>query len=202
MYSQHNEEQAIKSYFPPGYVGACVEVGALDGIRMSNTYQLELDGWRCLCVEPNPTSFLSLQKNRKACKNFAVGSVDADGVDFTCVVTKNTDESGISSLTVDERLVKTHSHLINKQYVIKVQVRRLDTILAESGFGIVDFLSIDTEGTELDVLRGFDIARYSPRLMLIENNFNDGYIEEYLSKFGYRKDRRLTVNDFYVRSAT
>jgi len=59
-------------------------------------------------------------------------------------------------------------------------------------------LSIDTEGTEIEVLKGFDIKKWKPKLLVIENNFNDPEIEKYLSTFGYIKNKRIEVNDFYI----
>ena len=76
----------------------------------------------------------------------------------------------------------------------------MDTILSRINIEKIDFLSIDTEGTELDVLRGFDIERWRPKLFVIENNFNESSIKEYLSEFGYVLSERLGVNDFYLDS--
>jgi len=63
----------------------------------------------------------------------------------------------------------------------------------------VDFVSIDTEGTELNVLKGFDLVKYNPKVLLIENNYNDTDVEEYLKDFGYIKVKRNYVNDFYIK---
>ena len=63
----------------------------------------------------------------------------------------------------------------------------------------IDFVSIDTEGTELEVLMGFDINRWKPRLFIIENNFDEPKLADYLKDFGYKFSQRLGVNDFFVR---
>ena len=76
----------------------------------------------------------------------------------------------------------------------------MDTILSRINIEKIDFLSIDTEGTELDVLQGFDIERWMPKLLVIENNFNDTRVKEHLSQFGYILSERLGVNDFYLKS--
>jgi hypothetical protein len=63
----------------------------------------------------------------------------------------------------------------------------------------IDFLSIDTEGTELEVLKGFDMVRWKPKLLVIDNTFGDPEIEDYLYTFGYTKVRRLVETDFYIK---
>ena len=63
----------------------------------------------------------------------------------------------------------------------------------------IDFISIDTEGTELDVVKGFDISLYNVSLFVIENNYEDKEIEEYMKSIGYKKDQRYKINDFYIK---
>jgi hypothetical protein len=64
---------------------------------------------------------------------------------------------------------------------------------------IIDFITIDTEGTELDVLKSFDVNKYNIKLLVVENNFNDPYVENYLADKMWVKDKRIEVNDFYIR---
>lgn len=61
-------------------------------------------------------------------------------------------------------------------------------------------VSIDTENTELDVLKGFDINRWKPKLLVIENNYDESFIADYLKPFGYVRDRRVGGNDFFIQS--
>lgn len=64
----------------------------------------------------------------------------------------------------------------------------------------IDLVSIDVEGGEKDVLDGFDLDRYRPRILLIENDRPAAReIEPYLGDRGYRKFHRQKINDFYVR---
>ena len=130
-----------------------------------------------------------------------------DGVELTVFdVGEKHIMSSLSSLTPDERLVKDHSHLINDEYMMNVNVRTLSWILENEvsdtsfeGIYDIDFVSIDTEGTELDVIRGFDVSKYSVKLFVIENNYEDKSIEIYMNSIGYIKDKRYKINDFYIR---
>jgi len=196
-YGQFNTDEIIAGFFPDGYIGSAIEVGAAHGTVSSNTYHFELKGWLCLCIEPNPRLYAALRNNRRHHLPYAVGDNNIDEAPFTVITLSNGDESAISGLRVDNRLVETHP--VIKQEVITVPVRTLDTCIAEFGqFNNIDFVSIDTEGTEYDVLRGFDLERWGPKLLVIENNFDDPQITDYLKGFGYEKVRRHAINDFYT----
>lgn len=65
MASQHGEEEIIRAGFDLGFKGFACEVGAGDGIHLSNTHGLELDGWDVLCIEPFSELFSRLKDNRK-----------------------------------------------------------------------------------------------------------------------------------------
>jgi FkbM family methyltransferase len=83
--------------------------------------------------------------------------------------------------------------------VIEVPIRTLDSILAEAGAPEqFDFLSIDVEGHEIEVLRGFDIARWQPQLILPEDHVADLSKHCYLKAAGYRLIRRYENNGWYV----
>ena len=51
-YGQHYEDVFIETLFPGKNNGVCVDVGAYDGVNMSNTYYFEKKGWKCVCIEP------------------------------------------------------------------------------------------------------------------------------------------------------
>ena len=201
-YGQHGEDKVIESYFPSGYKGVCVDVGAYNGVEMSNSYYFELRGWQCLCIEPIPVQYEICKGYRKLVDHCAVA--DKEGTtDFTVYTVCGTNQSAISSIKPDERLVQSHQHLINSVSKITVPVKTLNQLLTEYNFPTdIDFISIDTENTELDVLKGLDLNKYNVKLLIIEDNFNEPYIEEYLKPFGYRKNRRLAVNDFFLKETT
>jgi FkbM family methyltransferase len=191
----------IQSYFDPDYIGTCIDVGASDGYHGNMTQMFELKGWETLCIEPNPVYYNHCSMIRKTTSMYAVGATDENGITFTVFDVGGGNLSAISGLSTEQRLVESHKHLITNTYDIMVNVRTLDTIIEEvfSFVDVIDFVSIDTEGTELDVLRGFDIEYWKPKLFVIENNFDEPYLAEYLETFGYVRDKREHVNDFFVR---
>ena len=108
--------------------------------------------------------------------------------------------SSLTSLKPDERLVEAHEHIINESYKVEVEVETLPNILEIAGYPTkIDFISVDTEGTELDVLKGFDFDKYDVTLFVVENNYDDKEIGDYMLSKGYVRDQRYKINDFYIR---
>ena len=68
------------------------------------------------------------------------------------------------------------------------------------GLGRIDILSVDVEGWELEVLRGLTLAKYKPRVMIIENLFDLEEHRTYMAGEGYVLWRHLAPNDVYVRA--
>ena len=199
-YSQHGEDEYIKKLFPNINNGICIEVGAYDGTSCSNTRHFEKLGWRALCIEPIPSAFEKCKKIRKECYQCCISDKDAEEKEFTIFQLGGDNKSAISSLIPDERLIESHKHLITNVTKKNVKVRSLNSLLEEIDFPkVIDFVSIDTENTELDVLKGFDLNKYNVRLLVIENNFNEPFCENYLSQYGYKKIHRLAVNDFFMK---
>ena len=62
----------------------------------------------------------------------------------------------------------------------------------------LDFVSIDVEGLELQVLRGFDLARHRPAVLLIEDHLKQLDVHRHLARHGYRVVKRTGVNNWYV----
>jgi FkbM family methyltransferase len=211
-YAQYEEDLFLMSYFNDNKKHYGVEVGASDGVFVSPTKLLEENGWEILCIEPNPISFMDLQKNRKHCLQYAVGNENMDNVTFT-VFNLDRDENyqdAISSLNPDQRLIDEHIgfDLLINSYPENVNVRTLDFCINQwlNILGIskddfkLDFVSIDTEGTEMDVIEGFDIEYWDPKLVLIENNFNEERYRVKMMERGYKLINIFGINDLYVKN--
>ena len=198
-YGQRETDKYIEAYFSDKTDGNCVEVGVSDGKRGSNTLLFEEKGWRTLCIDPIPEHVEQAKQVRKqvlecACANY-------NGYDYftSYDIGKNNIKSSLSSLHTDERLLETHKDIINGTETFMVRVKRLTSILDEEDWPReIDFISVDTEGTEIDVLRGLDLHKYNVKLLVVENNFEDPHIAEYLKCVGFDFDQRFFVNDFFV----
>ena len=199
-YGQRDTDKYIEQYFGSKYVGRCIEVGAYDGIKGSNTKLFEDRGWEVVCIEPNPYIFPKLIENRKGpCLEAACGDAnemrELEIFDFQSNI-----QSSLTSLATDPRLIEDYADAIKHRHKVTVMVNTLDLILRSLGWTTVDFISIDTEGTELSVLRGLDLTKIRPKLLVVEDNYDDNDITHYLSAQGYIKDQRYFVNNFYIES--
>jgi len=201
-YGQFGDDKIIESFFEKDYIGGCIDVGASNGISINNTKHFEELGWYCLCIEPNPKYFEYLKYNRLHAINYAISNKN-DKLPFNIIDLGNGCEDAISSLELDTRLVEKHKQLgyyINPK-IVMVDVITLDYCIENFyKYDKIDFVSIDTEGTELDVLKGFSIEKWNPKLIVIENNFDDPDIEIYLNMYNYKKNKRIEVNDYYIKT--
>lgn len=202
-YGQFNEDPFIISVFE-GKIGYAIEVGCANGINDSPTKSLEDLGWETLCIEPNPHLFHLAETKRKFVLNYAAGDENKDGVSMTLFTLNNGNQTAISGLREDKRLIDSHQSLIRDKEIISVRVRTLDFIINEweqfLGYKLpeIDFISIDTEGTELDVIDGFDFSRFKPKMIALENNFSDlSYISKMI-EHEYYCVNRIGVNDYFI----
>lgn len=200
FYGQHGEDRYIKTLFSSNYIGTAIEVGAYNGISLSNTYHFEKLGWKCLCIEPITLAYNQCKSVRKEVVQCCISDMDKEDKEFT-IFHLHDNLCAISSLEPDQRLIDSHKHMITNKTSEMVKVRSLTSLLDELHYPTdIDFVSIDTENTELDVLKGIDFTKYNIKLLVVENNFNEPFCEDYLRPFGYKKIHRIAVNDFFMKS--
>jgi FkbM family methyltransferase len=170
--------------------GYFVEVGANEPHARSQTWHLEQAGWTGVLIEPQPALAGLLRANRTA-KVFAVACSSPNNAGRTLPLHVAGPLSGLDR----ERLAPGAA----PQAVIEVPVKTLDSVLEQAGTQPrFDFLSIDVEGHEIEVLRGFSIARWRPQLILLEDHVADLSKHRYLKSAGYRIIRRYENNGWYV----
>ena len=198
-YSQFGDDEFLLSLFESEYKGVCIEVGSAQPIYGNNTYLLEKQGWKIYCIEPNPKLVDRLKPLRKNVFQYAIGNENSEKKEFTICTLSNGNQEAISSLKLDNKLIETHEQYNPTFEKINVKVRKLETFINENEIQNIDIISIDTEGTELDVLKGLNLYKNRPKVFVIENNFESKLLRYYMSAFGYRHINRLGVNDFFVR---
>jgi FkbM family methyltransferase len=193
-YSQNGEDQALARIFGDR-PGVCVEVGAHDGVTLSNTYYFERLGWRCVLVEPNPTLCKKIRTRRgERTILFECAASSADGT-ATLKMGSGADDV-FSSIEAFEG-VATDRRFVG----IKVKTRTLDSMLEETGVSSIDFMSIDVEGHEMSALSGLDLPRWNPRIVLVEDikDLKDDAVCKHMAKAGYVRFYRTGANDWYTR---
>lgn len=170
--------------------GFFIEMGAVDGIRRSNTFTLEKEyGWSGILAEPDPRHHESLKTNRPD-----------SSIEFDCVwaVTGQT-KTFVQSKKISD-LRSTLSEFADQGRAPRIQnkwptcevktISLLDMLDKHNAPKYIDYLSIDTEGSEYQILRTFDFSKYKFGLITVEWNKK--------KVIGQRIYDLLTSNGYYI----
>lgn len=181
---RHDDEEAIlKEHFRGSAPGYFVEVGAFHPTALSQSHALECAGWDGLLIEPLTEHVRNLRAHRRAkVVQAACGSPSQHGSSLP--VGKG---GGLSSMKRGTFADYETAHVLT-----------LDSILYAEQRERIDFISIDVEGAELDVLAGFDLDRWRPSLALIEDHIENERIHRHMTAHGYKRVRRTGDNSWYV----
>lgn len=190
IYPPELETELVRQFFAPRGKGYFVEVGANDPKTESQSWHLEQAGWTGILVEPLPNLAARLREARTAkVYEVACSSPERAGTRMTLHV------AGAFS-SFNPKLSVTG---VRPETAIDVPVRTLDSLLDEAQAPKpIDLLSVDVEGHELDVLRGFDFKRWQPRLILLEDHVTSLDKHNFLQRAGYRLIRRTGLNGWYA----
>ena len=195
--SQNGEDRWLETHFGGKRSGFFVEVGAYDGVNLSNTYHFEQSGWTGVLVEPDPEMAERCRRERPRSVTFQCAAGESVG-EISFFKVAGGEEYSTTSLSAAHRERLDHMGLSWRE--VRVAVRTLDSILEEARATRVDFVSIDVEGAELAVLKGFDIARWKPAVVIVETNTARRHpaIRRYFVAHGYAYHQSIDVNDFYL----
>lgn len=167
--------------------GFYIDIGAYDGIGLSNTYIFEKLGWNGFCVEASPKTFEKLQKNRKCDSyNYAVCSKNIGKTRFLTSSSGELDVLDIHNTDGHKKRIKRESD--NNMEYIEVDTITFDELMSNyKDITHIDFMSLDIEGGELDVLKSINFDKYSFGLITVEYNDNYKEILELMISKGYKK---------------
>lgn len=183
-YSQFGEDKWILANLPLPPKGTFVEVGAYDGIASSNTYGFELEGWNGLCIEPDPEIAARCRRNRR-CLTLTLAVAREPGFQWFHVNRADRGKSGLRPQTGEAILVPTAA---------------LGDLIAP--LGPVHLLSIDTEGTEIEVWD--TIGPHRPYIVIMEfwtqpNPPNPDPLVKRMMLDGYAEVHRTTANLIFLK---
>lgn len=177
--------------------GFFLDVGGNNPIEINNTYLLEQKGWTGMAFEPVKAQAEQWEDARSTpCYNIAIGDKEGE-VEFTEM---NVDAfSGIGA-------AKYYADNLSAVTTYKVRQRTLANILKEKEIKHVDFVSIDVEGYEMNVLKGIDFEAVDITCFSIENN-RDGQImpdmelRKFMIQKGYKLVARLLIDDVFIKES-
>lgn len=185
-YSQLNQDIKVIDFYKDKQNGFFIEIGASDGIYLSNTFLLETKyNWTGICVEPIPEIYSTLILNRPKSKCFdnAVYSTSNIIVDFD--IANNSELfSGISEN------IDCYKNIIdaNKTTIQVKTISLTDLLDVNKAPKFIEYLSLDTEGSEYEILKTFNFDKYIFGLIDVEHNFIEPrrtQIRELLLSKGY-----------------
>lgn len=201
-FSQFGQDLIVKDYYKNKKNGFFLEIGASDGILLSNSYILEKNlNWNGICVEVIPYKFEQLKKNRKCiCVNKAIFSKSNEKVKFSIHKYGEYREDGISGIT--SFLDKHKEKVLKHETQIDVETLSLNDLLTiNNAPNFIEYLSLDTEGTELEILKSNDFNKYNFGFISIEHNnieIRRREIKNLLIKNNYKFFGSKNADDFYV----
>lgn len=186
---QLKENSLVWEFFGRKTSGYFVEVGANDPFLLSQTWGLEQKGWTGVLVEPLADCCAALRRYR-----------NARVVQVACAAPHQIGTATLHVAGVRSSLVpNAFDPKIRYETAETVQAVTLTDVLQQvAAPRVIDFLSIDTEGTEGDVLAGLDLNRFQPTLVLVEYHVYSLALHRQLNNMGYKLIRRTTHNNWYI----
>lgn len=180
--------------------GFFVEFGASDGVTLSNTFLLEKRfGWRGILAEPLPLHSANLRRNRSAVLDFRC-VYDRSGEDVKFVETRVTDLSTVANFATSDG----HARSRRRGVLHQIETVTLEDLLDQhEAPRNIDYLSVDTEGSEFSILSNFPFRKYRFNVITVEHNYTQTRepIRVLLESHGYRRvfEALSQWDDWYVQ---
>jgi FkbM family methyltransferase len=199
MRSQNNEEALVKQYFRER-TGTFIDIGANDGITLSNTYAAAQRGWKGVMVEPSPSVFDKLVSN-------------VQGTDVICIQAAISDRQGTYTFydsgehlkQGDKALLSTleitHTAMWDCTFVpVQVRVITFAALMREANITRAELISIDAEGVDMQILKQIDLDKIGCEMLIIEHEHaNENEMRNYCRSFGMQQYARNHQNLIMVR---
>jgi FkbM family methyltransferase len=188
FYSQYGQDKFLfENFFKEKNNGFYLDIGAHDGITLSNTYFFEKLGWDGVCIEPIPDVFTKLKSNRN-CKLFNCVLSNKSGTENFLVLEGYTEMlSGILENYDPAHLIRIDNELRmmggSKKIITSESLTFNDLQLPN----IIDFVSLDVEGSEMKILETIDFNKYHINIISIEVNHGADQITNFIESKNFEK---------------
>ena len=192
-YGEFGEDVFINRIFKDIKIGRYVDVGCYHPFKGSLTAQLYKKGWNGINIDLSKSSIDLFNIVRKKDINLNLAISDFDG---------ETNYYENSPINQQNSLIKDNDN----QKKIKIQCKRLSSILLENHYNSFEYLNIDVEGSEQNVINGIDLGKYRPILITIENNnlhlkdYIESEIYNILIKNNYTFINKTGVTNFFLKN--
>lgn len=194
-YSQSGEDIIISDLMNRLRIKAprYLDIGANDPVSLNNTYRLYLRGGSGVCVEPNPVLCEKIRKKRKRdiCLNAGVAFDDRKEADFYIFPEAfnglNTFSKEEAEFWENEGNEEIGKHAVEK--VVKMPLLHINDIIEQYFQGSPDFISVDVEGFDFDIIRSIDFSKFRPLVVCTETL---GFVED------NKEIKKKEINDFFL----
>lgn len=203
FFSQFGQDQFIyENFFKDKKEGFFIEIGASDPEEGSNSLFFENLGWKGILVEPIKEDYEKLCNKRKAIiENSAIYNQSGNFKFLLC--TGYTKVLSGLWITQDsrhlQRIQSEISQFGGESDLIDVECITLSELIKKHNISEIDYLSVDTEGSEFEILEGLEDLSIFPTCISVENNYNEQNVKELLEDFGYKLVVTLGCDDIYKR---
>lgn len=204
-YSQNHEDIFIKNYFGL-YTGTLLEIGANDGVTLSNSKLLIDIGWSAVLVEPGSIfdilHTLHEGNHKVKCLNYAIGVWSGEMTlhESGCHVVGGKDTGLVSSLDFEETERWRNNGVFFTEKT--VPVKTISQMIADTGINKFDFISIDAEGFDWEILQQIDLKAVDCKCLCIEHN-SLSYLEllftEYCEGYGMKLAVKNNENLIFIK---
>ena len=159
-YSQIGQDKWVHSILGDKKNGFFIELGASNGVYLSNTLFFEKElNWNGICIEPNPQFKNDLQRNRNC------------NLCFNCISDSNDKKIEFSICQHASGVIETIGPFTQTDNIIYIETRTLDSVLTEfNSPNVIDYLSLDVEGHEYEILKSFPFDKYIINCITVEHN--------------------------------
>ena len=198
FFSQAGQDRLVDGLLNGKHDGVFADVGGYDGVTGSNTLFFEIfRGWSGILVEPAPTQMRKAEAVRRCpCIPVAVAGAARD-LEFMEVTQGYTQMSGFLDSYDANLLAQVRGDPRHQEVVHTLQAKPLGDILGDAGLGKIDYLSLDVEGGEMDILETFDFNAFDITLWSIENNTGQPDIPKLMQDRGYDLLEFAGVDEIY-----
>lgn len=203
-YSQYNQDEFLnKEIFKNKERGTFVDIGAHNGISLSNTFFFEKElNWTGLCIEPNPRLYNILCENRSSININGCAWYENDVKIFRLIEGYSEMLSGILDSYDQKHIDRIERECIDKnsKYIdVEVQCYDINKLLIDNKLKNIDLVSIDTEGSEYEILKCIDYDLINIGVIVVENNYKENNVENFLKSKGYKLYSKIKIDDIYIK---
>ncbi len=198
-FSQEGEDVLLSRVFDkkqtPGFY---IDIGAHHPLTLSNTYFFYLKGWRGINIDAKPGTKALFDKHRPEDINIESGISNKDGLMDYYIFEESAynsfDSAYVSQISNKSKLIETK----------KTKVTTLNAVLSKYNVKEIDFLSLDVEGSELNVLQSFDLNTFKPKVFVVEDHSflidqpDKSPIYRFMQSKNYMLFAKLFYSTFYV----